>query len=162
MPIRFVCWKWIEGGQDEGQEVQGELSTMNESVAKRGVALLLILIRACLQSAMCQRESICMAVLSSLRTSPNPSEDPRPGLFINTDRGLRWQHSGWRESIRTFYSEEGNDGTIWSACGNGVLRSTDNGAHWKVTTGWERIDESPSPLAPGGPVESTNTPGRNA
>ena len=110
---------------------------MNDRVAKRAVAFLLILICACFQTAMCQRETIYMAVLSSFRASPSPSGDPRSGLFVSTDQGLTWQHSGWRESIRMFYSEEEKEGTLWSACGNGVLRSTDNGAHWKVTTGWE-------------------------
>jgi photosystem II stability/assembly factor-like uncharacterized protein len=59
------------------------------------------------------------------------------GLFVSTDGGGTWQHRGWREYIRTFYTEAGPGGAIWSACGNGVLRSTDGGAGWVITTGWE-------------------------
>jgi len=91
-------------------------------------------------TAQAQRETICMSVLSSFRPVQNPDADPAFGLFVSTDRGSTWQHRGWREYIRTFYSEEASDGTIWSACGNGVLRSTDNGRRWRVTTGWEMTE----------------------
>jgi len=84
-----------------------------------------------------QRVTVYMTIVASYRAPQGPPADPAYGLFVSADAGLTWQHRGWREYIRTFYSEAGNDGTIWSACGNGVLRSTDNGIHWKVTTGWE-------------------------
>ncbi len=87
--------------------------------------------------AAAQRETVYMAILSSFRPAQNPDAGPALGLFVSTDRGSTWQGRGWREYIRTFYCEEGSDGTIWSACGNGVLRSTDNGRRWRVTTGWE-------------------------
>jgi photosystem II stability/assembly factor-like uncharacterized protein len=87
--------------------------------------------------ATAQRETVYMAVLSSFRTAQNIGSDPEFGLFISTDTGVTWEHRGWREYIRTFYSEEGSDGTIWCACGNGVLRSSDGGKRWKITTGWE-------------------------
>jgi len=84
-----------------------------------------------------QRETIYVAVLSSFRPRDKSDTTPAAGLFVSTDQGSTWQHRGWREYIRTFYSEEGSDGTIWSACGNGVLRSIDSGRTWRVTTGWE-------------------------
>jgi photosystem II stability/assembly factor-like uncharacterized protein len=87
--------------------------------------------------ALAQRETVYMSVLSSFRTVRDPAADPGFGLFVSTDGGRTWEHRGWRDYIRTFYTEEGKDGTIWSACGNGVLRSTDNGRWWRVTTGWE-------------------------
>ena len=60
---------------------------------------------------------------------------PVIGLFVSTDAGRTWEHRGWREYIRMFYTEAGPDGVLWSACGNGVLRSKDDGATWRVTTG---------------------------
>lgn len=98
------------------------------------VVMLLILFAGV---ALAQRETVYMAVLSSFRPVRDSSGDPGFGLFVSTDKGLTWEHRGWRDYIRTFYTEEGRDGTIWSACGNGVLRSTDNGRTWTITTGWE-------------------------
>jgi photosystem II stability/assembly factor-like uncharacterized protein len=98
------------------------------------VVMLLILLAG---GALAQRETVYMAVLSSFRTPRDPSADPGFGLFVSTDGGLTWEHRGWRDYIRTFYTEEGRDGTIWSACGNGVLRSTDKGRRWTIATGWE-------------------------
>ncbi len=83
------------------------------------------------------QETLYMAVLNSHSHRLNTADNPLVGLFVSTDRGDSWKHLGWREYTRTFYCEAGPDGTLWLACGNGVLRSTDGGASWKVTTGWE-------------------------
>lgn len=87
--------------------------------------------------APAQNETIYMTVLATIGPRYDVDGKPRAGLFVSTDRGNTWQLRGWRDYIRTFYTEEGSDGVIWSACGNGVLRSTDGGDAWKVTTGWE-------------------------
>jgi len=49
-----------------------------------------------------------------------------------------WTHLGWANT-RTFGMAAVPDdpGSIFLACGNGVLRTLDNSASWKVTTGWE-------------------------
>jgi photosystem II stability/assembly factor-like uncharacterized protein len=87
--------------------------------------------------AVAQREVIYMAVLSSFHPRDKGDNTPAAGLFVSTDQGHSWQHRGWRDYIRNFYSEEGSDGTIWSACGNGVLHSTDGGKTWRITTDWK-------------------------
>jgi photosystem II stability/assembly factor-like uncharacterized protein len=84
-----------------------------------------------------QRETVYMSVLSSRKHRIGASDNPVVGLFVSTDQGRTWASRGWREYIRTFYAEAGPDGTLWSACGNGVLRSVDEGRRWRVTTGWE-------------------------
>jgi photosystem II stability/assembly factor-like uncharacterized protein len=83
------------------------------------------------------RETIYMSILSSRKHRLGALDNPTVGLFISTDGGATWHHRGWTGYIRTFYTEAGPDGTIWSACGNGILRSTDNGSTWRITTGWE-------------------------
>jgi photosystem II stability/assembly factor-like uncharacterized protein len=84
-----------------------------------------------------QQETVFMSVLNSRRHRLAASDNPMVGMFVSTDAGKQWIHQGWREYIRTFYTEAGPDGVQWSACGNGVLRSTDHGATWRITTGWE-------------------------
>jgi photosystem II stability/assembly factor-like uncharacterized protein len=88
-------------------------------------------------SSRAQEESIYMSVLSSRKHRIGASDNPLVGLFVSADRGLTWSHSGWREYIRMFSTRAGTDSTLWSACGNGVLRSTDNGRTWRITTGWD-------------------------
>ncbi len=81
--------------------------------------------------------TVYMSILSSRKHRLNVADNPVVGLFVSTDRGETWGHRGWKEYIRIFYTEAGADGTVWSACGNGILRSTDGGKSWRVTTGWD-------------------------
>jgi photosystem II stability/assembly factor-like uncharacterized protein len=101
------------------------------------------------QIAASQQETLYMSVLNSHKHRLNSSDNPLVGLFISTDAGRTWIHRGWREYVRVFYSEAGLDGTIWSACGNGVLRSTDGAQTWKIVTDWRvtevlRVNVDPS------------------
>lgn len=96
-----------------------------------------------------QQETVYMAILNSRKHRLGALDNPTVGLFISTDAGATWQHRGWTGYIRTFYTEAGIDGTIWSGCGNGVFRSTDGGKTWRITTGSEvtevlRVKVSPS------------------
>jgi photosystem II stability/assembly factor-like uncharacterized protein len=88
-------------------------------------------------ASACAQEQLYMSILSSRAHQWNRNDYPLIGLFSSTDNGRTWQHLGWREYIRMFHSLEGPDGALWSACGNGVLRSLDGGLSWKVTTGWQ-------------------------
>lgn len=50
-----------------------------------------------------------------------------------------WTHLGW-QNVRAFGVTNAPDGTLYLAAGNGVFRSLDGGASWRITTGW-RITE---------------------
>ncbi|MEX2116212.1 MAG: YCF48-related protein [Bacteroidota bacterium] len=81
-----------------------------------------------------------MSVLNSRKHRLNVSDNPVVGVFASTNAGSTWEHRGWKEYIRTFYTEADERGVLWSACGNGVLRSADGGARWVITTGWEMTE----------------------
>jgi len=89
------------------------------------------------QTAAAQQETITMAVLSVFPTRHETGAKSVAGFLVSTDQGQTWQRRGWRDYNRLFYCEQASDGTIWCACGNGVLRSTDGGYRWRTTTGWE-------------------------
>ncbi len=52
------------------------------------------------------------------------------------DGEATWTHLGWR-NVRNFGVTADPAGTIYLAAGNGVFRSADAGASWRITTGWE-------------------------
>lgn len=75
----------------------------------------------------------------------------RSGLYRYKD-GDSWQHHGW-PNVRAFALavDPRNHDRLFLACGNGLLRSIDNGGTWRVTTGWrvtEVLDVAIDPAAP--------------
>jgi photosystem II stability/assembly factor-like uncharacterized protein len=62
----------------------------------------------------------------------------RSGIFHSTNGGESWEHLGW-ENIRAFglaVDGSGEHRRMILAAGNGLLRSTDAGDHWRITTDW--------------------------
>lgn len=117
----------------------------------RSRLFLAVVIPFLLCDATIAQETIYMSVLSSRKHRLNVSDNPLVGLFVSTDAGATWHHRGWREYVRTFYGEAASDGTVWLACGNGVMRSTDGGTRWRITTGWqitEALKVSADPKSP--------------
>jgi photosystem II stability/assembly factor-like uncharacterized protein len=58
------------------------------------------------------------------------------GLYARSEAG-GWVHKGWH-NVRCFglAVDERDSNTVYLAGGNGVLRSRDGGATWRVTTDW--------------------------
>jgi photosystem II stability/assembly factor-like uncharacterized protein len=104
------------------------------------------------ESMFAQQETVYMSVRSTRKTRLHASDNPLIGLFLSRDAGATWEHKGWCDQIKVFYTEAGADGTTWSACGNGVLRSTDAGATWKITSGWEVTEVLKVKVDPGNPA----------
>ncbi len=103
----------------------------------RTIALFLALMSLWSDTARSQQDTVYMSVLNSRKHRLGALDNPTVGLFISTDAGATWKHRGWEGYMRIFYTEAGSDGVLWSACGNGVLRSSDRGLTWRITTGWE-------------------------
>lgn len=89
------------------------------------------------ESLFARQDTLYMSVLNSRKHRLGALDNPTVGLFVSTDAGASWKHRGWTGYIRTFYTEAGSDGVLWSACGNGVLRSSDLGVTWRIATGWQ-------------------------
>jgi photosystem II stability/assembly factor-like uncharacterized protein len=99
--------------------------------------MIVVLLLGWNESLLARQDTLYMSVLNSRKHRLGALDNPTVGLFVSTDAGASWKHEGWTGYIRVFYTEEGSDGVLWSACGNGVLRSSDNGVKWRITTGWE-------------------------
>ncbi|MEP7235502.1 MAG: hypothetical protein ABI778_09425 [Ignavibacteriota bacterium] len=64
------------------------------------------------------------------------------GLWQSDDTAKTWTQVGWKH-VKCYSVDvvnKSNGKTIYQACGNGVLRSTDGGMNWKMLTDW-RITE---------------------
>lgn len=103
----------------------------------RILMILLLVLGGGPEYALARQDTVYMSILNSRKHRLGALDNPTVGLFLSTDAGATWHHKGWTGYIRTFYTEAGGDGVIWSGCGNGVLRSTDRGSTWRITTGWE-------------------------
>ena len=73
------------------------------------------------------------------------------GLYRRTHVG--WTHLGWRNlRCAAVAVNAATPGTVFLASGNGVLRSHDRGATWRVTTDWrvaEVLDVALDPFTSG-------------
>jgi len=61
------------------------------------------------------------------------------GLYVSEDLGNSWRHLGLKtvKSFKVLPLKQDKGKTIFLAAGNGVLKSTDYGKSWKITTGWD-------------------------
>jgi photosystem II stability/assembly factor-like uncharacterized protein len=103
----------------------------------RVLILIVALVWGWSDTLLARQDTLYMSVLNSRKHRLGALDNPTVGLFVSTDAGATWKHRGWTGYVRTFYTEAGSDGVLWSACGNGVLRSRDKGVSWRITTGWE-------------------------
>lgn len=59
------------------------------------------------------------------------------GLAVSSDRGVSWSNRGWQTSAVSGIALHGAAGdTLFLATDYGVLRSSDQGAQWKLVTEW--------------------------
>ncbi len=61
------------------------------------------------------------------------------GLYINDGNGTEWQREGWKNNAINGIEVDPTSGgkIIYTACNNGVMRSTDSGKNWKILTNWD-------------------------
>ncbi len=60
---------------------------------------------------------------------------PPSGIFLKSETGA-WHHAGYNHPFLNALDYDPRDpGTLYVAAGNGLLRVTDHGEHWKILTG---------------------------
>lgn len=86
-------------------------------------------------------ETIYVAMYGSRNTKLR-GKNPVIGVFYSRDEGKTWHHTGWTQehTFAVMAVPGGKGDTVFTACGNGVLRTTDGGKYWKIVTGWQ-MDE---------------------
>src|SRR5690606_10060682 len=79
--------------------------------------------------------------------------------FYQRDADGAWTHAGWQNARCSGLGLDPRDrNTVFLACGNGVFRSRDGGASWRVTTGWrvtEVLDVALDPFTAGSVYAAT-------
>ena len=102
------------------------------------VAVLFGLVDESPAQTSCTDETIYVAMLGT-RKHRLSGENPTVGVFYTRDFGETWQHTGWKQgkAFSVYVPENSCGDTLWVAAGNGVMRSTDGGQSWRITTGWE-------------------------
>jgi photosystem II stability/assembly factor-like uncharacterized protein len=85
-----------------------------------------------------QQSTVYISVLST-KLFVVGAANPETGLYYKKTGDTTWHHAG-AKNIRAFglaVHTPSKGSFICIASGNGVHRSTDGGATWKITTGWE-------------------------
>ena len=65
-------------------------------------------------------------------------DNPTVGLFSTNDQGKTWNHFGWKytKCFSVSIAQQKNRQLFYLSCGNGVLKSDNDGKNWIITTGW--------------------------
>src|SRR5947209_6490013 len=62
------------------------------------------------------------------------------GLWQSDDTGKIWKQLGWKH-VKCYSVDVSNNGkVIYEACGNGLLKSTDEGKSWRMMTDWRMTE----------------------
>lgn len=89
----------------------------------------------------CTHERVYAALLST-RIHRLSGQNPVVGVFDTRDGGSSWSHSGWPQGRHfAVITEPGTCGVVrYVAAGNGLFRTTDDVATWRITTDWQQTE----------------------
>lgn len=101
-----------------------------------------------------QPEHQLYAAVAMTRAQKNSSTPTDSGLYLRQANG-EWSHFGPRVlGIYSLGVQPGSDGqVILVASGDGILRTTDAGKTWRLTTGWDVMDVRTFAFNPTNPDE---------
>lgn len=95
------------------------------------------------------------ASVYSTRNTRLSGQNPVVGLFYSVDGGETWTHTGWEQGhlFAAMAVPGGCGDTLFLAAGNGVMRTTDGGRFWKITTGWQVTEVQDVTINPARPAQ---------
>jgi photosystem II stability/assembly factor-like uncharacterized protein len=80
------------------------------------------------------------AAAAMTKAQKNSSIPTDAGIFLHDDSG-DWSGFGPKiQAVNSASQDPSDPDTFFLACGNGIVRSTDNGISWRLVTGWEISD----------------------
>ena len=81
------------------------------------------------------------AALGMTKAQAASSTPTDSGVFQYDNENQRWRRFGPTiQQVNSMAADPSNPATIFLACGNGIVRSQDNGKSWKMVTGWRESD----------------------
>ncbi len=79
-----------------------------------------------------------LGMTKSQKSSPVPTDS---GVFLYDTSDQRWHRFGPTiQQVNSISADPSNPQIIYLACGNGIVRSQNNGITWKLVTGWRESD----------------------
>ncbi len=116
------------------------------------LSLVVALSSACATSP--QSEHQFYAAVAMTKAQKNSSTPTDSGLYRQLDDGS-WTHYGPRVlGIYSMLVQPGSEGqTVLVASSDGILRTTDGGENWRLTTGWDVMDVRTFAINPANPDE---------
>ncbi len=79
-----------------------------------------------------------LGMTKSQKASPIPTDS---GVFLYDTVNERWRRFGPTiQQVNSLSTDPSNPENIFLACGNGIVRSQDNGKTWRMVTGWRESD----------------------
>jgi len=100
------------------------------------IFLFILLVLNSLSNQTFSKQKLYVSVLQTHNYVVGAKNAPS-GLY-RFEGDTSWTHLGWK-NVRNFglAADPKNNDTIFLACGNGALRSTDAGLTWQITTNWQ-------------------------
>lgn len=95
------------------------------------------------------------AVVLSTRKHQLSGQNPTVGLFRSRDLGATWKHTGWPQgrAFAVMAAPGGRGDTVFLAAGNGLMRTTDGGGSWRITTDWQMTEVQDVAVNPNRPAQ---------
>jgi photosystem II stability/assembly factor-like uncharacterized protein len=101
--------------------------------------LLFLCLLGIFQSGNAQNDKVYFSVIGRKVLTVVGQDFLVNGLYVNNKDNNSWERYGWPNGaiFGIEVDKKTNGKNIFTACGNGIMRSTDYGKNWKILTDWQ-------------------------